>query len=93
MQQEQDNQKLKQDIYQAYTAAMIALEKFNASKKGVEANEKTFLFAGKRYDVGLLNTFELITAQNNLMRSKLEYTINQFDYVFKSHSHFHLTYG
>ena len=83
LQQEQDNQKLKQDIYQAYTAAMIALEKFNASKKGVEANEKTFLFAGKRYDVGLLNTFELITAQNNLMRSKLEYTINQFDYVFK----------
>ena len=83
LQKEQDDQKLKQDIYQAYTAAIIALEKFNASKKSVETNEKTFLFAGKRFDVGLLNTFDLITTQNNLLRSKLEYSINHFDYVFK----------
>lgn len=82
-QKEQDNQKLKQDIYQAYNAAIIALEKFNASKKSVESSEKTFLFAGKRFDVGMLNTFDLITTQNNLLRAKLEYTINRFDYVFK----------
>ncbi len=83
LQKEQDDQKLKQDIYQAYTAAIIALEKFNASKKAVETNEKTYLFAGKRFDVGLLNTFDLITTQNNLLRAKLEYSINHFDYVFK----------
>ncbi len=83
LQKEQDDQKLKQDIYQAYTAAVIALEKFNASKKSVETNEKTYLFAEKRFDVGLLNTFDLITTQNNLLRSKLEYSINHFDYVFK----------
>jgi outer membrane protein len=83
LQKEQDDQKLKQDIYQAYTAAMTALEKFNASKKSVEINEKTFVFAGKRFDVGLLGTFDLITTQNNLLRAKLEYSINHFDYVFK----------
>lgn len=82
-QKEQDNQKLKQDIYQAYNAAVIALEKFNASKKSVEANEKTYEFAGKRFNVGMLGTFDLITTQNNLLRSKLEYTLNRFDYVFK----------
>ena len=83
LQKEQDDQKLKQDIYQAYTAALTALEKFNASKRSVDASEKTFLYAGKRFDVGLLNTFDLITTQNNLLRARLEYSINHFDYVFK----------
>ena len=83
LQKLQDDQKLKQDIYQAYNAALIALEKYNASQKSVAASEKSYTFSGKRFNVGMLSTFELITAQNNLLRSKLEYTINRFDYVFK----------
>jgi len=83
LQQELDNMNLKQDIFQAYNAALIALEKFNAGKKSVEANEKALLFATKRYDIGSLSTLELITTQNNLLRAKLEYSINQYDYVFK----------
>ena len=83
LQQEADNQTIKQDIYQAYNAALVALEKFNASKKSVEASQRTLDFAQKRYTVGMLGTFELITNQNNLFRAKLEYVLNQFDYVFK----------
>ncbi len=78
-----DDQKLKQDIYQAYNAAKVALEKFNASKKSMQTAERSFSFSQKRYDVGLLSTFELITNQNNLFRAKLEYALDQFDYVFK----------
>ena len=83
LQQELDNQGLKQNIYQAYNASVVALEKFNASKKTVDAAERTYVYAKKRYDVGMLSTFELITNQNNLFRAKLEYVLNQFDYVFK----------
>jgi len=83
LQKEQDNQKLKQDIYQAYNAAIVALQKFNATKKSVEANEKSYAYATKRYEIGALSLFDLITTQNNLLRSKLEFSINQFDYVFK----------
>jgi outer membrane protein len=83
LQKEADDQKLKQDIYQAYNAAVVALEKVNAGKKSVETAERTYSFARKRYDVGLMGTFELITNQNNLFRTKLEYALNQFDYVFK----------
>jgi outer membrane protein len=83
LQKAQDDQQLKQDIYQAYNAAVIALEKFNASRKNVEINEITYNYASKRFDVGMLGTFELITTQNNLLRARLEYTINRFDYVFK----------
>ena len=83
LQKQQDNLTLKQDIYQAYTDAMISLQKFNAAGKTVEANQKAFDFAQKRYDVGLLNTIDLITTQNNLFSAKLQRLLAQFDYVFK----------
>ncbi|MEX0636069.1 MAG: TolC family protein [Ferruginibacter sp.] len=83
LQKTQDDLQLKQDIYQAHNAALIALEKFNASKKSVSSSEKTYDFANKRFGVGMLSSFDLITTQNNLLRAKLEYTINQFDFVFK----------
>jgi outer membrane protein len=82
-QKEQDNQKLKQDIYQAYNAAIIAYEKFNASKKSVDINELNLTYATKRFNVGMLSGFEMITTQNNLLRAKFQYVQNQFDYVFK----------
>ncbi len=39
--------------------------------------EQTYSFATKRFEVGMLGTFDLITTQNNLLRAKLEYTINR----------------
>jgi len=78
-----DNQTLKQDIYQAYNAATVALEKFNSSQTQVDAAQKSYDFASKRYNIGMLSTLELITDQNNLFRAKLQYVSNQFDYVFK----------
>jgi len=83
LQQQLDNQTLKQDIYKAYNNAMVALEKFNAGKKTVEAAERSNGFAQKRYNVGMLGTLELITNQNNLFRARLENALNQYDYVFK----------
>ena len=43
-----DNQTLKQDIYQAYNSAIVALEKFNSSQKSVDAAQKSYDFATKR---------------------------------------------
>lgn len=82
-QNEQDRQTLKQNIYQAYNSVVVALEKFTSSEKAVSAAQKSYDFARARHDVGMLTTFELITNQNNLFRAKLQYVVNQFDYVFK----------
>lgn len=62
---------------------MVALEKFNAGKKSMETAERTYSFAQKRYEVGMMSTFELITNQNNVFRTRLENALNQYDYVFK----------
>ena len=83
LQKDADDQKLKQDIYQAYNAAVVALEKYNAGKKAVETAERSYYYAQKRYEVGLTATFELITNQNNLFTVKLQNALNQYDYVFK----------
>ncbi|MBC8034914.1 MAG: TolC family protein [Chitinophagaceae bacterium] len=80
---EQADQKLKQDIYTAYTNAYAALRKFNASKVGVTTSQKAYDFSQKRYDLGLLSTFDLIISQNTLARAKLDLSNAQYDYVFK----------
>jgi outer membrane protein len=83
LQQDLDNMSLKQDIYKAYTDAMTALQKFNASTKAIEAAQKAYDFSEKRYNVGLLNTIDLIISQNNLFRAKIDRLSAQYDYVFK----------
>lgn len=82
-QQEQNNATLKQDIYQAYNSAIVALQKYNSAKTAVDAAQKSYDFSTKRFNVGMLTTLEQITNQNNLFRSKLQFVLNQFDYVFK----------
>jgi outer membrane protein len=83
LQQELDNNSLKQNIYQAYTDAMTALQKFNASTKAVETAQKAYDFSSKRYTVGLLSTIDLLISQNNLFRAKIDKLSAQYTYVFK----------
>jgi outer membrane protein len=81
--QDLTNQTLKNNIYQAYYSASAALQKFNATKVAVAAAQKTYEFANKRHDLGLLNTFDLITSQNNLTKTTLDLLNAQFEYVFR----------
>lgn len=83
LQSDQDNLTLKQNIYQAYTGVVAALQSFNANRTTVVNTEKVYEFAKKRYEQGLLNTFDLIIAQNNLTRARLDEVLTHYDYVFR----------
>jgi outer membrane protein len=74
---------LKQDIYKAYIDAMAAIQKFNANQKAVTTSQKAYDFANKRYELGLLSTFEWISSQNSLQTAKTQLLYAQYDYVFK----------
>lgn len=80
---EQNSFTLKQDIYKAYNDAVAAMQKFNANKKTVEASQKAYDFAGKRYELGLLSSYDLVTSQTALVRAKSQLLYSQYDYVFK----------
>jgi outer membrane protein len=83
LQRDQDNLTLKQNIYQAYTLAIAALQKFEANKITVAATAKSYDYAQKRYNVGMLNTIDLLTNQNNYFNAKVNLLSSHFDYVFK----------
>jgi outer membrane protein len=83
LQVNQDNLTLQQDIYIAHNDAVNALQRYTASQKAVQAAEKTFNFSQRRYDIGLLQTIELITNQNNLYRARLDVLSAQYEYVFR----------
>lgn len=83
LQKQLDNQTLKQDIYRAYTDAVAALERFNASSKTIQTAERAFEFSQKRFDIGLQSTIEYLTNQNNLFRARIERLQAQVEYVFR----------
>jgi outer membrane protein len=83
LQQQLDNLTLKQNIYQAYELAVAALQKFESNQKTLEATQRSYEYAQKRYNVGLLNTIDLLTNQNNYFKAKIDLLSSQFDYVFK----------
>ena len=83
LKEEQNNQTLKIDINNAYINAINSLEKQASSEKAVFSTNKAYQFALKRYEAGLLSTFELITLQNNYLRAKLQYLNARYDYIFK----------
>jgi outer membrane protein len=80
---EQSDQRLKNDIYQAYQLAVNAQNRYEASKKTEAVSVRTFEMAQKRYDAGLLPTIEWINAQNNLFRARIQVLADQFDFVFR----------
>ncbi|MFL5740330.1 MAG: TolC family protein [Flavisolibacter sp.] len=83
LQNDQDKQTLKQDIYKAFNDAMAAVEKFNASRKAVAAAEKAFDFAQKRYNANLLSSYDLLNNQNRVARARIDMLSAQFEYVFR----------
>ncbi|MBS1730200.1 MAG: TolC family protein [Bacteroidetes bacterium] len=83
LQKLQADQTLKTNIYTAYANAVSSFEKYMVGTKQVEAAQKTYDFAQKRYEVGLLTTFELLTDQNNLLLAKLQQMTSHYDYIFK----------
>jgi outer membrane protein len=83
LQAENTQLKLKQDIYTAYTNAVVAFNKLNATKKALTSAEKTYEFATKRYDLGLLGTIELLSNQNNYLKAKVNFKAAQYEYVFR----------
>jgi len=80
---DQDNQKLRQDIYTAHANAVAAIQKYNAASKGVDASQKAFDFATKRFNLGLMNTIDYITTQNNLFQAQINKVSAQYDYIFR----------
>lgn len=79
---EQDTLRLKQDIYTAYQTALGAYQTFLARDKAVKTAERSFELASRRYEIGVMQTIEWLTNQNNLTRARIDRILAQYNYVF-----------
>lgn len=83
LQRRANNLLLQQNIYTAYSNAATALEKYNANTKAVSIQQYALDLAQKRFDVGMLSTFDYITIQNNLTTAKINQVYAKYDFIFK----------
>ena len=83
LQDDQEKQTLRSNVFISYQDAFSALQKYNSSRKSVAVSEKALEYAQKRYDVGLLGTLDLITTRNNVFTAKIQELSNHYEYVFK----------
>jgi outer membrane protein len=75
--------KLKQDVYKAYNEAINAIQKYNAADRAQRAANRAYEFADKRYQLGLTNTVEYLTIQNNQFISESNLLSAKYDLIFK----------
>jgi len=75
--------KLQQDVYKAYNDATSSVQKYYAAKRAAEASEKAYNYAQKRYELGLVNSVELLTTQNTAFKAETDATSAKYDMIFK----------
>jgi outer membrane protein len=75
--------KLKQDVYKAANDARSSYQKFNAAKRAADAARIAYGFTEKRYDLGLSNTVEYLTSQNNQFSADAALVSAKYDLIFR----------
>jgi outer membrane protein len=80
---EQIKQQLKTQIQNALSSARAAKESLEASQSALDAAEIAYSNSEKRFNLGALNSYDLIAAQNRLDSARVNLTIARFDYTFR----------
>lgn len=71
------------DVANAWANTEAARQRYEASLKNEEAQGRNYEFSSKRFEAGLLNSAELIQAQNNLNNARITRIQAQFEYIFR----------
>ncbi|NBO58408.1 MAG: TolC family protein, partial [Chitinophagia bacterium] len=64
---------------QQYDAARLTIPYDSVAKSA----NISFELATKRFDVGVMQTIEWLTNQNNLTRAKVDKVVAQYEYIFR----------
>ena len=83
LQLEGSKNQLRQDIELAYTNAKAAVQSYLANKKSMEAADKSYAAFEKRYNAGLLGSYEFQQSKNALAIAESEMVKAKYTYVFR----------
>jgi outer membrane protein len=80
---EQQNLDLERNVYIAFTDANGALKSYESALESLEARQESFRYANEKFEVGLMNSFDLSQSQNLLSNAQSEVLRTKYDYIFK----------
>ncbi len=80
----QAKNQLRINVERATANALAAHKNYQAAQQTVEALQAAFEDNSRRHALGLINTLEFVTAQNNYERSQIDLLVAKYDFVFKS---------
>jgi outer membrane protein len=72
------------DIQQAYTDALAALKKFNATQQALISMEESFKYTETKFEVGLVNTVDYNTSKNQLTATQSDLLQAKYDFIFRT---------
>lgn len=74
---------LKRNVYTAFTDANGALNAYEAAVTALEARTESYNYAQEKFNVGLMNAFDLNQAQLLFANAESEVIRTKYDYIFR----------
>jgi len=72
------------DIQQAYTDALAAQKKFNATQKNLAALNEAFRYSEQKFNIGMVTSVEYTTAKTKLSKAETDLLQAKYELIFKS---------
>lgn len=75
---------LYKNIQQAYTDAVAALKKYNASIKAVTSMEESFRYTEQKFNVGMITPVDYNAAKTQLLNAQSDVVQAKYEFIFKT---------
>jgi len=74
---------LERNVFTAFTDANGALNSYEAALSALEARTEAYNYAKEKFNVGLMNAFDLSQAQTLFVNAQSEVLRTKYDYIFR----------
>lgn len=70
-------------VVQAHADANAAIKKYYASEKAKTSSDESFVYAEKKYNVGMLSSIEFLNVRNNKSKAESDFLQAKYDLIFR----------
>ena len=81
---EGSKKELYKNIQQAYTDAVAALKKYNASSKVVSSTEESFRYTEQKFSVGMITPVDYNVSKTQLLNAQSDMSQAKYEFIFKT---------
>lgn len=81
---EQQELDLERNVYNAFTDVKGALKAYESAIEALDARSESYNYSKEKFDVGLMNSFDLSQSQTLFANAQSEVLRTKYDYIFKT---------